>query len=264
MGYAANMIRLVHPRLLLALLPIAFAACSSPASAGVPATSGISLTWSDCPGGATASSSMTYACSGDADTVRLVCSLAVPATLSGVIGAEIVVDMQSVDALVPDWWRMDGSGTGGCRAGMLDTAFDTLATPACADVWRGNAVGGNQGFSIGPPAHPLSSQARILEVASVPSANAVTLAPGTIYGLLTLVINSVHTVGPPACAGCAHGACLVFNSVLIRRLPGLGDQVFSAPAALESNWATWQGTAANCSAVPVRQTTWGAIKSLYR
>jgi len=231
------------------------------ARAAVP---GLSLTWNDCPGGISASSGITNACNSDADTLQLVCSVVVQNTITGVIGAELVVDMQSADATqIPDWWRMDGSGAAGCRAGLLDTGFDFTANPACNDPWHGNAFGGNQGFAVGPPAHPFLNQARILEVAAVTSNDAVTLTAGTTYALLKLVINTARTVSA-SCAGCGESACLVFNSVLLRVLPASGSDVtINTPAGVGTNWATFQGTAANCSAVPVRHTTWGAIKSLY-
>jgi hypothetical protein len=62
-------------------------------------------------------------------------------------------------------------------------------------------------------------------------------------------------------------ACLVLNSILVRRSPGAvgGDSFVSTPGPGDANRATWQGTGADCSAVPVRrQSTWGAVKSLYR
>ena len=231
-----------------------------------PPAPGLSLTWNDCPGGATASQNLSYACNGNTDSFQLVCSLVVQNAIAGVIGAELVIDLQSSDPVaVPDWWRLDGSGTGGCRAGGFDTIFDFSTNPGCTDAWQGNGFGGNQGFSVGLPDHPSPTQARIKEVAAVTSTNAVTLSPGVVYGLLKLVINSSSTTSGPACAGCAEPACLVFNSVWIRVKPSAGSDVFiSNGSSLGSNWATWQGTGASCVSVPVRRPTWGAIKSLYR
>jgi hypothetical protein len=258
--------RSIHTVLLAAVIVAGLTAAPARLAHAAPPPAGLSLTWNDCPGGLGASSGITYACSGNADTMQLVCSLVVQTAISGVVGAELVIDIQHSDPItMPDWWRFDGSGSLGCRAGALDTGFDFGANPACTDAWLGNAFGGNQGFSIGPPDHPLMDQARLKEVAAVTSTQAVTLNPGTTYGLLKVLINSSNTTGPSACAGCGGSACVVFNSVKILVLPGSGSDVFlSAPASPESNWATWQGTSANCNAVPVRHTTWGQIKSLYR
>ena len=250
-------------------LVVAICVCGSATRVrAAPPGPGLSLTWNDCPGGLSASQDLSYACNGNTDTFQLLCSLVVQQAISGVIGAELVIDLQSSDPVaVPDWWYEDGSGTGGCRAGGFDTStsFDFSADPGCTDAWGGQGFGGNQGFSVGLPDHPSPTQARIKEVAAVTSSNAVTLSPGVVYGLFKVAIRSDRTTSGPACAGCAESACLVFNSVWIRRLPVAGSDVFiSNGSSLGSNWATWQGTGASCVSVPVRRPTWGAIKSLYR
>ena len=38
----------------------------------------------------------------------------------------------------------------------------------------------------------------------------------------------------------------------------------ATPVTAGSNIVTWQGVGADCNAVPVRNATWGAVKSLYR
>ena len=251
----------------LALLSAVVLVTASRLALAATPSAGLSLTWNDCPGGATASHGVTYACASNSDTLQLVCSLVVQQSIGNVIGAELVLDIQHSDpTTMPDWWRFDGSGIMlGCRSGGFDTVYDFSTNPGCTDAWLGNAFGGNQGISIGPPDHPFANQARLKEVAAVTSTQAVTLSAGTTYGLLKVAINSNRTVSGPACTGCDGSACLVFNSVLIRVLPSAGSDVtISAPAAPESNWATWQGTAANCTLVPTRRSTWGAIKSLYR
>jgi hypothetical protein len=252
-------------RALLIAIALVGLGASNTAHAGTLA-SGLSLTWNDCPGGATATSGITYACTGNTDTLQLICSVAVPQTITGVLGAELVIDIQSADPLsVPDWWRFDGSGTLGCRAGGFDAGYDFSANPGCTDAWLGNGFGGLQGFSVGPPDHTFMNQARLKVVAAVVSTNAVTLNPGITYGLIKLLINSNNTTGGSACGGCGTSECLVLQSAIILVQPGSGSNVTIGSAASPgSDWATWQGTAANCSAVPVRRSTWGAIKSLYR
>ncbi|MGH7741280.1 MAG: hypothetical protein ACRENS_04585 [Candidatus Eiseniibacteriota bacterium] len=244
------------------LLPVA-ARASAPGS-GVAPLSGISLTWSDCPGGATAAADYSYACSGNGDVITLVCSITPSQSISNVLGAELVVDIQSPDSALPDWWQLGGMGSGGCRGGVLATDFDFAGNPGCTDAWNTFGFGGIQEFSVGPPDHPLLSQARIKATAAVTSDHALTLSAGVHYGLIKLVISSAGTVGTPACGGCSTPACLVFNSALLRVLPPASDVTVSNPQAPGSNWATWQGTGANCSAVPVRRSSWGSIKTLYR
>ena len=234
------------------------------ARAQVP-LSGISMSWNDCVGGATASPDLSFGCNDNVSLFRLVCALALDTTQSDLIGAELVVDLQSSVASVPDWWRLDGTGAAGCRAGALTASFDFSASPACTDAWLGQGFGDVQGFSIGPPDHPMASQARIKAVAAVTSDHAVRLDPGVQYGVIELVLSATRSTGAGACAGCSSHGCLVLNSILLRRVPGQGSDVFLiAPASAASNWATWQGTGADCAAVPTRRKTWGQIKSLYR
>ena len=245
--------RYAASRLFLGAIAIfALGTCLGVAHAAPP-PAGISMRWNDCAGGPTATSGITYACNGDADTMQLVCSVVVPSTMTNVIGAELVIDIQhSNPTSIPDWWRLDGSGTMGCRAGGIDIGFDFSANPGCTDTWLGNGFGGLQGFTVGPPDHPLMNQGRVKEVAAVLSSQEVSLTAGTTYGLLKVVFNSSRTTTGMVCPGCGGSACLVFNSVWIRVRPGSGSDVFlSMPASAESNWATWQGTAANCTAVPV-------------
>ena len=223
------------------------------------------MSWNDCPPGPTASPDLAFDCTSNASSFTLVCSLVLADSEANIIGAELVVDIQHSAASLPDWWRFDGSGTGGCRSGGLTTSYDFAPTPSCADAWSGNGFGAVQSFTIGPPDHPLASQARIKAVASVTANNAVTLDRDTQYGIVRLILSTTNSTGTGACDGCSGSACLVLNSILLRRLPGQGDDVYQVtPASGSSNWATWQGTGADCAQVPTRRTTWGQIKSLYR
>jgi hypothetical protein len=226
---------------------------------------GLTLAWNDCLGGAGAAQNLAYACSGENDVFTLYCALAVAQSVPGVIGAEVVVDIEHASASLPDWWQLGGSGTGGCRAGVLSASYDFSADPGCTDAWQTLGFGGIQGFTVGPPDHTFPNQARIKAVAAVTSDHAVTLLPGTEYGIVKLCISSQHTTGANACAGCAEAACLVFQSAILRVLPGVGsDLLIGEAAAPSADFATWQGTAADCSAVPARRTTWGTLKALYR
>jgi hypothetical protein len=59
----------------------------------------------------------------------------------------------------------------------------------------------------------------------------------------------------------------VFNSLLVRRLHVPADEeiVISGPETGGSDRAVWNsGSLADCAAVPVRRTTWSAVKALYR
>ena len=97
--------------------------------------------------------------------------------------------------------------------------------------------------------------------------SAALLDPAATYYAARLVIRHTLTTGTTVCAGCSGPACLVLNSILLRRQPGAigGDVAVTTPGPGDANWATWQGGAgANCASVPARAVTWGRVKSLYR
>ena len=96
--------------------------------------------------------------------------------------------------------------------------------------------------------------------------DARTLAAGTLYYAARVLLENQNTTGAGSCSGCDGIACLVLNSIRIKRLPGAvgGDVLLEQPAPDGGNMATWHGTAANCAAVPVHVGSWGRIKALYR
>jgi len=250
----------VRLALLLAL------ACAVARAQDVSAAEAIYLSWSDCiaPGSA-AQPDQLFGCGSNAQTFELLCAFTLPfATGADVIGVEVVVDVQHSEATLPPWWMMAASGQ--CRSGDLIASVDFSDNPGCADPWQGAAAGEVQGFDIGMP-RALPSQVRIKAVAGVPSPSARTLDATTTYNALKLVISSDHSAPPVQCAGCNEPACLVLNSILVRRLSGApgGDIQLVLPGAGNANRATWQGgVGADCALVPARRTTWGEIKSLYR
>jgi hypothetical protein len=107
----------------------------------------------------------------------------------------------------------------------------------------------------------------MLVTVGVPSLEARALDAVTVYHSTRIRLLNDKSSGSFSCLGCNAGACLVLNSIAVRRLPGApgGDLVLTVPRAGNGNRVTWQGgQGADCSAVPVRRTTWGLVKSLYR
>jgi hypothetical protein len=227
----------------------------------------LNLTWDDCPDGGGGSDDP-FLCNMNEGQHTLFLTFTLAQPLTGVIGIESVVDLQSSDVTLPPWWEL---GTGGCRFGipvnlLADASF--AGSTACANPWHGTPSSLIQGFTVGPPDHGVSNQARIKAVASVPSDSASDLAAGTAYyGLKIIIRNGQTTGGPLVCSGCLPPLCLVLNSILVRRVPGApgGDVTLTTPGVGNGNWATWRGGAgANCALVPVRNRTWGQLKALYR
>ena len=75
-----------------------------------------------------------------------------------------------------------------------------------------------------------------------------------------------------ACAGCADGACIVFNSIKITTQVPANDRTLTGPSnGFDSDFCTWQGGGGvtvggvtGCgAATPTKNATWGAVKALY-
>ena len=120
-----------------------------------------------------------------------------------------------------------------------------------------------QGWLAGTPGGS-PRHARLLVAAAAIPGTFVTLDADVAYTAARAVLRTNKTL---TCEGCAIPACLVFNSVLIRRLPGSSVETLtlSNPEVPGLERVRWQGgSGADCQAVPTRRSTWGAVKSLYR
>jgi hypothetical protein len=228
--------------------------------AGPAAAAGLSLGWLDCrAGGNSGANHLEFGCpvSGIVE-LSLYPGLVLAAPVDSVISIELVIDVDVADVTLPPWWHTE---PGGCRAGGW--AADALTAPACIDPWDGAGVSDVQGWIPGQPGG-LDHHGRLLIAAAPAPGTLAAFAADTPYSLAHARLRSTN---PASCAGCTTPACLVFNSVLIRRLPGSSvEEVFvSGPEQPGLERVVWQGGAgADCNAVPVRRSTWGAVKSLYR
>ncbi len=229
------------------------------------AAEGLYLTWNDCALGISAASIRGFACNADFGQQALYCALVMAQPTDSVLGVEIVVDVQHAAPALPDWWHFE---VGGCRAGQL-VADDNFGLANCQDLWQGQASGGLQSYTVGMPRGG-ANQARIRVALSVPSTQPRALNATDMYYAARIVISNARTVGPPSCSGCDGAACLVLNSILVRRPPRpagapSSDILVTAPGAGSANWAGWQAlSGGDCAAVPVKNRTWGEVKSLYR
>jgi hypothetical protein len=152
---------------------------------------------------------------------------------------------------------------GECRSGDLFASVDFSDNPGCADPWGGGAVAEVQGFDEGMP-RALPSQVRIRAVAGLPSALARTLDATTTYDALKLVFRSTHSAPPNNCSGCESAACLVLNSILVRRLFGApGGDIQLTPPGQAGEPRHLAGRRRGLRWRP-RGDDVGEIKSLYR
>jgi hypothetical protein len=205
---------------------------------------------------------MDFACDNDIVTNVATASFKLDQPLSGVVLVEAVIDVIIANSQpVPPWWEFFG-----CRLGGIDADTDIHPGAVNCTDWsqaQGIAVvaGYNHDGSIAPA--DTASHRRIL-VSAVVSAPGKDLAANTDYFLLNFDLDALNTTGPTGCAGCAVPACLVLNS--LRFLTSSAAVVtLESPNTPGGNFVTWQGGAgASCALVPVRRTTWGLVKSMYR
>ena len=227
-------------------------------SRGLPATDHLTLGWSDClEGGGLATAA--FACNTNSVDFLLVPAFTLAQAIDSLVAIEGVIDMVSQGDPLPSWWELQ---PGGCRDGSL--VADMPPADACLDPWGGNGVAALQAYRVSPET-PATNRARIVFTSSVLPAQRVALGAGTSYAAVRLILHSSRTIGT-SCSGCSSTACMVLNSITLKRVPGAAgpDQVVSEPSA-STNWVHWLGvTGVDCAVVPVRNTTWGAIKSLYR
>lgn len=219
---------------------------------------GIAIGWHDCrPPGGGGFNGQNYGCTSNIITLPLFASFSLATPVDSVWAMELVVDVDVATEALPAWWRME---PGGCRADSW--AADASLAGSCADAWNGTGAAAAQGWLPGQPgASP--RHGRLLVAASVLPNDAVALDADVPYTACRILLRTSNTT---SCEGCLIPACLVFNSLLIRRLPGssVEEVLLSVAESPAANMVAWQGVGADCQSVSVRRSTWGAVKALYR
>jgi len=223
------------------------AAAATLASAG-----GLNLRWSDCAadGG---TQNRTFACNTNVGTSAFVGSFVLDQDVQQVNGNESILDIQFADATVPQWWTFRNPGS--CRLTALSIAAQDGVS--CPDPFSGQASMNIATYQLG--IQGMANWARLLCVNGVQQIHIVDLTGGQEYGLARWTITNAKTVGTGSCGGCTTEATIEFRWANITTDLGLNDTNLTEGADPGSNFITWQ-------ALPTatRNTTWGAVKSLYR
>lgn len=229
-----------------------FLALASPSFA----QGGIDLAWNDCGNNGLASRS--FSCASNSGEDVLVGSAITGIDMPQLNAAYAVLDLSS-DPFLSSWWQLD---TGGCREGALTPGFDfSTGYSSCLDPWAGAANGGT---IYGPQQGPLLSRIRIFCTTPTPTAVLGTEE----YYFFRLTLSHVKATGNGSCGGCATKACLVLELIELSD-PSLGPDHLTLNTPIFRQYVTWQGGQSNCpgvdqTPVPVRASTWGLVKSLYR
>ncbi len=239
-------------------------ACSLLAlSASAALAQGINLSYNDC--GTFGIANKTFACNNNTATGTglntMVASFVAPAGVNQYVSCESELEIQTDSATLPEWWKI--RGTGQCRNGVLLNNADFTAGPfSCVDFWGGAAAGGIGAYDLN---YGGLNRSHIKLVWAVAPDAAGALADGTEYYAFKLSFNNSKSFGTGACAGCSVPACINMRYIKLVQPSVLNDnRTISNPASRAH--VTWQSASDPIcvGATPSKNSTWGAVKALYR
>lgn len=222
----------------------------------IPAlASGVSVAWTNCYGGGGASD-MVFACNKNTASEIMHVSFATAADQPGFLGVEVYMRGMVEATVVPDWWKLGLSGSGDCRQGLLSGSCDYTAGPYdCYDPWLGNGAGGVANYSW------FDDQMRLILAFALASESPL-VAEVENYACKVTILNT-KTVGTGACVGCTTPAIWAINE--LKSAQALSFEMLTTPISEGSQCCTWRSSTLPCGPpVPVRNSTWGQVKSLYR
>ncbi len=224
------------------------------------AISGANLSWDDC--GLAGTESKTFACDVNTGTsFVLIGSYVAPEGSTLITGMEVVVDFGTTVTDMPSWWQFYTSGA--CRRTSLTASADFANYPysACRDLWGAQATGGVTVYV--QPFNNISCRSRLLMVFAWPSDAWAPVESGVEYYAFRIAITRDKTVGFGACGGCLAPVAILVSDIKLTQPAGVGD--YRIQNSADRNYVSWQGGDPwqSCLYVPVRNSTWGAIKSQY-
>jgi hypothetical protein len=224
---------------------------------------GINLYWNDCSpfrggGGVTG---ITNDCTSNNGSLVLIASFVPQAGITGLVGVEGTILLTLGSASVPAWWQMQPTG---CRSTSLSISFQYPGLSACARTWSGSQEIGGFAYDLSPLCCPAPYIARLRMVGAVAPSDSVAISPSTEYYAFEIFINQRKSVGVGSCDGCATAACIELRSIQLSQ----ANRPTAEPAITQTDqnkFVTYNGAhVGDCAYVPVRNSSWGALKAIYR
>ena len=219
---------------------------------------GTNLRWNACvlDGGVP---NRSFACNTNVGSNVLIGSFVLDTGLEQVDADELVLDLVSATPTLPQWWQLKNVGS--CRQTAISIAAQD--GPSCPDPFAFQASMNIASYVVGTLG---PNTARLLSLNAVPSDLAVNLIAGEEYTAARWSINNSKTVGTGACSGCVVPVCILFRSANITTVGNLNDTKLTMAADAGSNFVSWQGGdyLYLCYGTPTKNSTWSAVKSLYR
>jgi hypothetical protein len=202
-------------------------------------------------------SSVTFACLTNtfAGGWPMTASFVLDAPMADFVGVDVKMEGKSDAASLPDWWKIGNAGD--CRTGKatFTAAFGGVADDVCLD-WFGASTLLVTNYTWD------TNRAHVIWAAAVDAA--FPLDPDVEYYAGQMTVLNSKTVGTGACTGCLTGMKWGLYEVMVSG--NVGSVVkFQEPIPGGNACLDWNHPTVPCAMpVPVRNTTWGQVKSLYR
>jgi hypothetical protein len=137
---------------------------------------------------------------------------------------------------------------------------------SCQDPWLGLAASGvvYRTSTTSPPVPSgLPNAGEIIALAAVP--DTIPVLGGVQYYAFNVFFTNAKSLGAGSCAGCTTPVSLVLGEIRVDEQTSPGNYIsHHLTAPLQNTCLTWQGGSSLCGPTPVRNRTWGLVKSLYR
>ena len=244
-------------------LCVALLVVSATAAFGAPGN-GIDLTWDNCvteTAPPPLNDKVFAPCDGN-QTYKLIGSYKVATNMPDFFAMDISIDLQQTDnnPLVPFYHYEKPSGCNNDALLVNDVKTSTGGCASYATAWgNGSPTIFTDITAYAPNFGGENGHGRIFVTIARASSNPFALVGGTNYFGFAL---EFYDQNQATCAGCNTPASIVWNSATMfgntetRVLAGADKKVFYCATVN-------QGISA-CAATPVRNTTWGQLKSIYR
>jgi hypothetical protein len=236
---------------------------------------GLDLTWRACSTdpGSTSFAVLDCAAPGGA-AIDLFGCFQIAATQDSVVAMDCILNLGVQDPNGPpldDFWHFESGGCNDLANGSAVVSItrpDTLCS-GTVSPWTRQTTFGFGYFAA-------SSSCKAAFLLSIVQERALTLLANTNYFAfkMTLVTTQAAENGTGKCLGCSYPGFLVWSSATLANIRGGGgNPYFVDGPGLVSSCMTFNPGAScwcntdcflSCPLVPVRNKTWGQLKSLYR
>jgi hypothetical protein len=234
---------------------------------------GIDMTWDDCVGG-TPATAKTFNCTANAN-YNVHFQFKLPTALPSFVSATAFVDYQnSTGTPLSPFWRYEG---GGCQIApatdgiaISDDNSSSQVADGCKSVsndgtledpWEGTGTGTESVNAYGVDfRRPGNGYLVLLDYRTAGDGVPLAGAP-TNYWLFRL---NFRTINRAACPGCEDSGVLLFQRLSLESNDGTPTLNLDNPDKMGTCLTINGGSPSLCPVVPVRNTSWGQLKSLYR